>query len=297
MIHGIILGGLGNQLFKIFATIAYSIEYNQPFFFLNTRQTDKRKTYWDNFLVNLKKYTINEVDNVNYIPVGTWNHHYEKLPHANSNENYSLQGYLQSYKYFENYKNNIYDLIDWNKQREAVKLKYDHYFTSSNSDALINISIHFRLGDYKHLQYSHNLLPLKYYEMAISKTLYELFTNPLFNAVSNKIRFLYFYEKEDESIVNNIIESLKISNDLVLHNGNEKEFIPIDTNIPDWEQMLLMSSCHSNIIANSTFSWWGAYSNPNTNKIVCYPSIWFGPDLSHSNMNDMFLNSWFKITF
>lgn len=304
MIHGVVLGGLGNQLFKIFATIAYSIEYNHPFFFFNKRASDeKRVTYWENFLINLKKYTINEFNNLNFIPIGSWEHHYQKLPYANSNENYSIQGYLQSYKYFEKYENNIYDLIGWKEQREVVKSKYADYLLISDEEnnKLINISIHFRIGDYKHLQNYHNILPLKYYEMAINKILYKLSETPL--TFSKKIRFLYFYEKEDEDIVNNIIENLKTSDVLTINDSTntfqhyEKEFIPIDTNIPDWEQMLLMSTCHSNIIANSTFSWWGAYSNPNKNKIVCYPFIWFGYMLSHNNLNDMFPESWVKINF
>ena len=60
--------------------------------------------------------------------------------------------------------------------------------------------------------------------------------------------------------------------------------------------MLLMSSCQDNIIANSTFSWWGAYFNTNNEKIVCYPYKWFGPSANH-NICDLFPDSWQKIIY
>jgi hypothetical protein len=65
-----------------------------------------------------------------------------------------------------------------------------------------------------------------------------------------------------------------------------------DYSIPDYEQLLLMSLTSHNIIANSTFSWWGAYFNNNINKIVCYPSLWNG---SNNNVKDLFPDSWNKI--
>ena len=59
--------------------------------------------------------------------------------------------------------------------------------------------------------------------------------------------------------------------------------------------MVLMSCCEHNIIANSSFSWWGAYFNDNPEKIVCYPSVWFGPKLQNKKTEDMFPKDWKKI--
>jgi len=56
-----------------------------------------------------------------------------------------------------------------------------------------------------------------------------------------------------------------------------------------------MSCCHHNIIANSSFSWWSAYINTHSNKIVCYPSVWFGPTMSYHNTSDLCPDEWTKI--
>ena len=56
----------------------------------------------------------------------------------------------------------------------------------------------------------------------------------------------------------------------------------------------MISLCQNNIISNSTFSWWGAYFNENKEKIICYPSLWFRPDINNST-EDLFPEYWIKI--
>jgi hypothetical protein len=142
--------------------------------------------------------------------------------------------------------------------------------------------MHFRRGDYKNLQHCHPLMPYEYYKKA--------FTYILENTGgTGPVRTLCFFEEEDAEDVLAFVQQLTLQFPSV-------EFKPIDHSICDWKQMLLMSCCDHNIIANSTFSWWGGYFNQSPSKIVCYPSIWFGKNIQHST-NDLFPTSWHKIEF
>lgn len=60
------------------------------------------------------------------------------------------------------------------------------------------------------------------------------------------------------------------------------------------EDLFLQNACEHNIICNSSFSWWGAWLNKNTSKIVVAPAQWFGPALPH-NTKDLLPEKWIKI--
>ena len=178
-----------------------------------------------------------------------------------------IRGYFQSYKYFENEFISICELISLENFKENVKKVYGYFLEGET------IALHFRLSDYSESW----RLPLKYYEDALAH-----FVNKPYNVI-------VFYEIEDSSIVN---ENLRI----LQEKFKNLSFKHIDSSIVDWKQMLLISLCNHNIIANSTFSWWGAYFNTCAEKRVYYPRPW-GEAHSHLCIDDLCPPSWTPIDF
>jgi hypothetical protein len=155
-------------------------------------------------------------------------------------------------------------------------MQYPEYINTAYS----NIALHFRLGDYKNIEDCHPIMPYEYYESSIRHIIE--------HKPDRHHRVLYFCQEEDNVWANDFIIKLKSVFPGVL-------FEKVNDSIPDWKQLLLMSCCDDNIIANSTFSWWGAYLNGKPNKIVCYPELWFGPKLKHDT-SDLFPSNWQKIS-
>jgi hypothetical protein len=286
----LLMGGLGNQLFQIFATIAYSIRYKTPCIFEYSDLLTigvHRPTYWNNFLTRLKLFTRENV--VMNLPLYRENgFHYTKLlspselsvaNNINELNGIKFYGYFQSYKYFEDQYENIIKLINLKELQNNIREKYTEYLDSRNTTI---ISLHFRLGDYKNNPNIHPIMTTEYYIKALKNML---------NIIQYKenVEILYFCESDDNEIVSNNIMKIKENIDEA-----DIKFIKVDDKIPDWEQMLIMSCCDHNIIANSSFSWWGAYFNNNLNKIVCFPSLWFGPICNHDT-KDLCPANWIKI--
>jgi hypothetical protein len=271
------MGGLGNQIFQIFATISYAIKSREQFKFLSLEQlgggsSTIRYTFWNTFFSNLKPFLINELPALSVIKEKGFP--YNEIP-IYTNQNIMLFGYFQSYKYFNDNYQTICRMINIDKMKETLVQKLN-----VNIGFLDNaISIHFRIGDYKKIQQFHPLATYEYYEGALSHIQQ---VNPY-----KKFTILYFCEDDD---INDVLETINKLND----NFPDYEFIRGDNNLQDWEQMLFMSLCHHNIIANSSFSWWGAYFNSNPDKIVCYPSVWFG-EVAGNDTKDLCPVEWRKI--
>lgn len=289
-------GGLGNQLFQIFTTIAYGIKYKKKFLFLYqeyTRGCSIRPMYWKNLLKNLQIFTTafarNSMTNQELISLPKIcenGHHYTELKES-SLPSVQLFGYFQSPKYFENYLNTILKMIHFSEIREQVLQENNHFFTDKSDT--IYISMHFRIGDYKMLQHYHPIMSYQYYETALKKMVNQL-APPLNNGVECQqkvLKVLYFNESQDTMDVKTIIQRLT-------NTFANIEFISVGTGIEDWKQMIMMTGCDHHIIANSTFSWWGAYLNPSDSKIVYYPGVWFGPNLKHLRTDDLFPVGWIK---
>jgi hypothetical protein len=282
-------GGLGNQLFQIFATISYAMKYNKSFFFLNIDKLGIsitiRYTYWNSFLSELKPFLKNS-DQIpqQLVTIKEQKFNYEPIS-ENLYDGYGvvLNGYYQSYKYFQRYKDIIYKLLKIEFKKRVI-MEREQIRSKLNFDK--TISLHFRLGDYKFFPNKHPILPCNYYCNSISFILNDEYD---FNEENKCKTVLYFCENNDMEDVEKTVTKLRI-------HFPQIHFQRANPTLSDWEQLMLMSVCKHNIIANSTFSWWGAYFNSNVSNIICYPERWFGPMLNHDT-SDMFPEDWIKINY
>jgi hypothetical protein len=282
------MGGLGNQLFQVFAIMALSLKLKRSFIFPNKKLGgDKRQDiYWDTLFAELKKNTFDTPIHKLQLPMykeTTFHYNDEMHKHplvTNTRNAIVLFGYFQSYKYFEKETSQIIKYMKLNEKKQNMKSILNSVCGNKRA-----ISLHFRLGDYKSLVREYTPLGLDYYENSI---LYILKTLGHDTATATEHIVLYFCEDDDFVEVEPKIDQLRSRfPSMVFHRA--------PNNIEDWQSMLLMSCCDHNIIANSTFSWWSAYLNTNPNKIVCYPDNWFGPALPTHTTNDLCPPSWTKI--
>ena len=287
MITCVLMGGLGNQLFQIFTTMAVSIELKDKFMFPNNLYGGTRTlTYWDTLLKELKSSIMTIPLNSLKMPIyKEAGFKYNKIQLSSNmvkkNGGIVLYGYYQSYKYFENKYEKIAKYIKLDEQRKIVR---ETYFADNNIDT---ISLHFRMGDYKKLPDYHPITDTDYYIKSIGFILNKIKYS---DDTNRRVTILYFNEKEDAADVLTKIELIKKEYPFV-----EFKCADSDSQMEDWQQLLLMSCCQHNIIVNSTFSWWGAYFNNNPQKIVCYPKEWFGVNLKSHDISDMCPGSWYKI--
>ncbi len=294
------MGGLGNQMFqyaagKSLATklgVALKIDtsfledrsfkkdftfrnfelscFNIKDDFISNRQLE-RFYIASNFFDKLKLNRLNQIFFNNKIP-------FHKIIRENSltqkinifnliSNNSLLEGYWQSEIYFTKHQNIIRELLKFKKSNENSDLQIE--ITKSNS-----VSVHIRRGDYannKVINNVHGLCTIEYYIQAI-EIISSKVNNPNFYIFSDDME----WSKKHFNFLN---QKFKIT--YIVQNFKNPS-----------EDMRLMSNCKHNIIANSSFSWWGAWLNDNPDKIVISPSEW----TKNNSSNPLLIpNTWLKI--
>ena len=248
-------GGLSNQMFQYAATKSYSIKHKVEY---------RLETSSYNYDV-LRKFELNKFPKILIRPLEDSlkitqftqindNYHHQELPIGNI----SLNGYWQSEKYFKDHKSEICDDF-------SMSIDIRDKIQSNIPDIQESLSIHIRRSDYVNQQHYHPLQSLEYYKNAYDRI------------NDNNIPVKIFSDD-----IKWCKENIKFNN---------ITYVEGQDNLTD---LYSMSLCKHNIIANSSFSWWGAYLNKNVNKIVVGPSYWFGPSL-HLNTKDILPETWITI--
>ena len=189
----------------------------------------------------------------------------------------NLEGYFQSEKYFSHIKDQILQDFQFN---EGYSIPCNQYIESLDTPPIF---LHIRRTDAIGREEYHPILPLTYYEEALKQfpedTPCFVFTDDI--AWCKKQEFF----KADRFLFNESNE--KYSYQTIDGTGKRQ-----NTLLPQTD-LCLMSLCSGAIIANSSFSWWGAWLQNDRGKIVApNPVKWFGPANSHLDTSDMVPDHW-----
>ena len=182
----------------------------------------------------------------------------------------NLNGFFQSEKYFKTERKALLDIFilkadtcsdGFQKAREIIEKSK-------------TTSMHMRRGDYVGKSHFHNNLADTFYYVSAFEKIKEQDQNRKFLVFSDDIPFCknYIAKYFEESV--------------------DDFFFVEGTTGP--EEIVLMSLCHDNIIANSSFSWWGAWLNQRNNNLVIAPSNWFGP-AGPKDTQDVYCEGWIKL--
>jgi len=296
MIVSEVLSGLGNQMFQYAAARALALEKNtslkldRTWFDLDIEKQTPRNYGLDSFMLQAdfiseseRKFFLNPYTGgfLNRIAL-KWNSlqpYYKqrvyKEPHFhfdehffNATSNTYLIGYWQSEKYFSSYAQQIRNDFSFKNPLIGQNDYWSKLIQSNNA-----ISLHVRRSDMVNnpeVVKTHGSCGLDYYTAAADKIV-EGLENPV---------FFIFSDEPDWCKAN-----LKL----------EHPTHYIDNNVGDtaYCDLQLMSLCRHHVIANSSFSWWGAWLNPRSDKKVIAPKRWFADN--SKDTRDIIPAEWLRI--
>ena len=250
-------GRLANQMFQYASLRGIAATKGYDFCIPQTNYGDKWK---DNKLFDV--FELKNLKNIGFLPADFYaerQFHYDAEYIANCPDNINLHGYFQSEKYFKHIEESI---------REDFTFKdYILEPCASSFDFDEVIALHVRRTDYVSNSANHPPCDLAYYEKALEH----------FDA---NIPVIIFSDDVEWCNSQSLFESDRFM---------------ISDSLDTYVDLCLMSMCHYHIIANSSFSWWGAWLAKS--KKVIAPSRWFGTDgnTAKNNTQDLYLPGWIKI--
>jgi hypothetical protein len=280
-----LLGGLGNQMFQYAAGRSLAMENNCELRLDLTefKKNGLRQYALSNYRINaiissqFENRIIKKISSKNTIQkfltvIGKPIAYFKPESWAYDNKISKLKGHIylegsfQSEKYFNNHRKIL--LNEFSLQSENAFLKdIINKMKKENS-----VAIHIRHGDYQENKLTrdfHGVLSKDYYLKAI-EIIKKKIKDPYFYFFSDDIRWV------KQNFTN--LKSVFVSN---LHN------------FTDNEELFLISCCRHQIIANSSFSWWGAWLNSNPEKCIIAPINWFNN--KELDTKDLIPNDWLKI--
>lgn len=187
---------------------------------------------------------------------------HQDLPIEKDTHMVYLVGFWQAYRYADEHEDELRAEFMFREPARGKNLELLQKIKNAKNP----ISLHIRRGDYTLAIEGNIALPLDYYCEGI-RFFQERFTEPTFFVFSDDIPFARQHLPRDAQFV----------------------FVDQNDSFTAHEDIRLMASCSSHIIANSTFSWWAAWLNPDPNKIVFSPKYWhlkpdsYFPDLLPPN--------------
>ena len=296
-----IIGGLGNQMFQYAFAIALQEKWKEEvkidthhYNYLFSKYFHGNNFYHNGFEIDkifpcarLKKALVWDILKVSYyVPNFAISRvarkilpkrRYEFIQKAKDSYIYDEKVFTDNkYRYYEGYWMSARFLFPYrNKIKETYK--FDSFTSSQNKEYELlllkdnSVTIHVRRGDYLNCTNMTNICNLDYYRKAITKVK-EQISNPIFFIFSNDIEWCKENLKQD------------------LHN-NIVYFVTNNKGCESYRDMQLMSLARCNILANSSFSWWGAFLNDRNDQIVFVPNKW----ITNINAEEIYLDEWIKL--
>lgn len=279
-----LMGGLGNQLFQ-YAMGRHLADQKGVDLILDPRYVN-RKAFRSGLAIesfNVRAHILQEHE-LQLLPEWAWKlsravrrfwrpllGFYHETVHgynadlANQTTGLMFSGFWQSQKYFGLYQNLVNDLS------LVVPLYGNQQVLAAQMSNCTSVALHVRRGDYisnKKALEKHGLCSLGYYQRAVAHMRIKL-TKPIFFVFSDDPQW--------------VRDNIQLDNAVYV---SEEGF-------PQEVDLMLISLCKNQIIANSSFSWWGAYLNQDENKCVIAPSPWFNdPSMVDT---DMYPDYWIKV--